>query len=192
VHETKYTIQPGEFIIPPGTYTNPSFLTVGSSSWWRDIDPEQPLLEIPVSSIQVADSIVKDYCNGYIGCDMGESMPGLFFIPGEVNLKKLTTEYKPMLDRAKQKQDNWFGALVRIADMLWARTNGNPLSIMDDMRLAAKELGKEKEWAKDYKAAELIRCFACGNMRNPLYPVCVHCKAVDSSHPDAAKIKFAS
>src|SRR6187200_2386767 len=66
IYETKITIQPGVFEIAPGSMEHPSVLVVGASSWWREVDVDQPLLEIPVSSIQVADSIVKDYCNGLL------------------------------------------------------------------------------------------------------------------------------
>jgi len=33
-----------------------------------------------------------------------------------------------------------------------------------DMRLAAKELGMEKEWMKEYTSFEMIRCIACGRI----------------------------
>src|SRR5690606_5117854 len=87
IDETKCTITPGRFIIPPGSYVRPSTLVVGPSSWWREIDEEQPLLEIPVSSIQLADSVLKDYCNGILGCNMADAMPGLFYVPGEYDAK---------------------------------------------------------------------------------------------------------
>jgi hypothetical protein len=61
--ETKPTIQPGRFVIPAGSFEKPSITVVGPSSWWREIDMDQPLLEIPVSSVQIADSVIKDYCN---------------------------------------------------------------------------------------------------------------------------------
>jgi len=191
--EIKHTIQPGRFVLPAGSYEHPARLVVGTSSWWRELDPEQPLLEIPVSSIQVADSIVRDYCNGILGCNMSDAMPGLFFIPGEIEISKLKTEYKNILDKAKEKQVKWFNELVRMADTLWARTNGNPLSIADDMRMAAKELGLDnKEWIKDFKYLEMIRCIACGQMRNPAYPICPHCKAVvDTEKAKALKLQFA-
>jgi hypothetical protein len=80
--EKKCTIQPGVFEIQPGTYDAPAILVVGSSSWWKEVDDNQPLLEIPHSSIQIADSIVRDYCNGIVGCDMGNNMPGLFYVMG--------------------------------------------------------------------------------------------------------------
>ncbi len=191
--ETKVTLTPGQWRIKAGSYESPSILVIGPSSWWRDIDEEQPLLEIPVSSIQIADSIVKDYCNGIFGCDMGQSMPGLFYIPGQLTISEVRKSYQHELERAKQKQLNFFSVLIRMADSLWARSNGNPLAISDDMRLAAHELGlKDKDWMKDFRQVEMERCKLCGSFKSPLYPVCSTCKGIDQNHPDAKNIKFAS
>ncbi len=193
IDETKVTLQPGRFIIPAGNYEKPSLLVVGPSSWWRELDEDQPLLEIPVSSIAIADSIVVDYCNGMIACNMGDIMPGLFFIPGDINLTELRTKYKNRLDAAQIKQRNWYAALVKEADKLWARTNGNPIAISDIMRLGARELGlNTKEWLQDFQAMEMIRCVACGQMRNPTYPVCPSCHAViDKKRAEELGIVFA-
>lgn len=198
IDERKHTIQPGRFVIAPGNYENPSILVVGPSSWWREIDYQQPLLEIPNGSVQVADSIVKDYCNGLLACDLGTSMPGLFYIPGEFTIVKLKTDplikenFQGYLDVAAGKQRNWYTELVKMADSLWARTNGSPLCISDDMRLAARELNLTgKDWMKDFTMLQQIRCAACGSPRNPLYPVCPSCKAIDQTNPLAKTLKFA-
>ena len=192
IHEVKYTIEPGTFDMQPGTFEDPAILIVGSSSWWKDIDVEQPLLEIPVGSVVIANSVVNDYCNGMVGCNMADAMPGLFFVMGEITVKKLKEDYATRLNEARIKQDNWYKILVKLADSLWARANGNPLTITDDMRLAARSLNyNDKAWLKDYQISELVRCYACGGMRNPLYPVCPACKAIDPSHPGAKDLKFA-
>ena len=194
IEERKPTIEPGYFRIEPGTYENPAILVVGMSSWWRDIDPEQPLLEIPVSSIQIADSVVKDYCNGIVGCNMGDSMPGLFYVPGEHNVASVKTSFKKQLDEAAVKQKKWYQNLIKMADVLWARTNGNPLVIMDDARMAAKFLGLDnKEWMSDaIRTNDLIRCAACGALRDPNYPVCGSCKAIiDQDKAKKLNLQFA-
>jgi hypothetical protein len=184
--ERKPTIQPGVFEIKPGTYENPALLVVGPSSWWKEIDENQPLLEIPHSSIVVADSVVKDYCNGLLACDMADNVPGLFFIPGALTVEQVKKDHKDKLDAANLKQKNWYSALVRMADALWSRSNGNPLTISDDMKLAARSLNlMNKEWLKDSQAMELARCVACGFLKNPLYPICSNCKAI--SDPVKAK-----
>lgn len=194
IDEFKATIQPGRFIIPAGSVNRPSILVVGPSSWWREIDEDQPLLEIPVSSILIADSIVKDYCNGLFACNMGDIMPGLFYVAGEHSLKDIIAGYSKQLAIAAVKQKNFWAELVKAADALWARSEGNPLAISDDMRLAAKELGvaDNKDWMKDFKAVSMERCFACGALKNPEYPVCSSCRAIDPKHPMADKIKFSA
>jgi hypothetical protein len=179
IHEIKPTIQPGVFRIEPGTFEHPAILVVGPSSWWKEIDENQPLLEIPQGSIQIAASVVNDYCNGVLGCDMGEHMPGMFYIPGEWTVERIQRERSGELANASRKQRNWFELLVRMADTMWARTNGNPLTISDDMRLAARELNLvNKDWLRDSFALELVRCKACGHLANPEYPVCPNCKAI--------------
>jgi len=194
IFEIKHTIEPGKFLVPRGSYDNPGLLVVGPSSWWRDVDENQPLLEIPQSSIQIADSIVKDYCNGLLGCNMGDAMPGIFYVPGKYDVALLKKDFKAELDNAKRKQSNFYSALVRLADSLWARSNGNPLAISEDMRMAARELNltNNKDWMKDFEMVDMTRCKACGSLRNPEYPVCPTCKAIDD--PEKAKslnIKFA-
>lgn len=192
ITEEKLTVYPNRWTIPAGTMENPGVLVVGSSSWWKDYDFEQPLLEIVNSSIQIADSVIKDYCNGMLGCNMSDSMPGLFFVLGEHSAIEIKLKFKKKLEEMNEKQNNWYRILVRIADSLWSRTQGNPLAIWDEMRLAARSLNlNDKPWLKDYQQAELTRCNACGGMRNPLYPICPVCKSIDMTHPEAKSLKFA-
>lgn len=192
IDEVKHTIEPGKFHIDAGSFEKPALLTVRSSSWWRDIDIEQPMLEIPVSSIQVANSIIVDYCNGLLACNMDDAMPGLFYILGTASIDEIKAKYKVELAKAKIKQDNWYKVLVTIADSLWARANGNPLVISNEMRLAARSLNfNDKPWLKDFQISEMAKCKACGSLRNPEFPVCPSCKAIDMSHPAAKDLKFA-
>lgn len=193
--ETKPTIQPGTFSMTAGTYEKPAILVVGPSSWWREIDEEQPLLEIPVSAIQIADSIVRDYCNGLICCNMVDCMPGMFYLPGEIALPEIREKHQHRLDEAKRNQENWFRALVDDADKEWAKTNGNPVVIHSDMRMAATALGVAhgKEWMKDFQTMQMIRCVACGAFRNPDFPVCGNCKAIiDIDRAKELKLSFAT
>lgn len=179
IDEVKHTIQPGRFIIEPGSLKNPSILVVGSSSWWKETDPEQPLLEIPNSSIQIADSIVKDFCNGLIGCNMSDAMPGLFWLPGALTVETIKKEHFGELSRYNTYQKNYFTNLVKMADKLWATSNGNPYSISEDSRIAARELNlNDKEWLKDFHMITQVRCVACGELRNPEFPICKSCNTI--------------
>lgn len=176
------TIQPGEFIIPAGTYEKPSLLHVGPSSWWKETGENEPLLEISEGSVIVASAVTKDWCNGILGCNMGDMIPGFFFIPGRIELLELLNkpENRELLDAANERQNRWLDHLIHIADVLWATSNGNPKAISEDMRLAANLRGvkNQKPWMNNYVAAELIPCVACGNLRNPLYPVCQTCNTI--------------
>lgn len=193
INERKATIQPGVFDIPPGSFEQPSILVVGTSSWWRDIDEGQPLLEITVGSVQVADSIVRDYSNGLLACNMEDMRPGLFYIPGEFSAEGIKKNHMPSLLKAQANQRKWFAELVRIADILWSRSNGNPLSISDDSRLACKELNiTNKPWLGDLQTMELIRCIACGALRNPAFPICQSCHAIiDKKRAEELGLTFA-
>lgn len=191
IFEVKHTIEPGVFKIPAGSYEKPSTLIVTGSSWWRDIDIEQPMMEIPVSSIQIAESIVNDYCNGMVGCNMNDCMPGLFFVLGAVTVSDIEKNYQDSLNQANAKQRNWFQLLVKLGDSLWARSNGNPLVISDEMRMGAQILGLDKVWIKDFQTVELSRCLGCGGLRNPDFPICPTCKLIDPNHPLAKDMKFA-
>jgi len=192
IDEVKWTIEPGKFHIDPGTFENPSILVVGSSSWWADTDIERPVLEIPTGSIQIAESIVKDFCNGMYGCNMSDAMPGLFFVLGEKTVSEIKLSYRNKLDEVKDKQNKWYQILVQQADALWARSNNNPLVIWDLMRIAARSLGlHDKSWLKDFHLIQLVPCKFCGTMRNPNFPICQTCKAIDPDHPLSKEVKFA-
>lgn len=197
IREAKNTISPGRFYIPAGTYAKPSVLVIGPSSWWKYIDENQPILEIPQSSIQVADSIVKDWTNGMVGCNMTTSMPGVFWLPGEIKVEELKSnlKYAQALALAKSRQDAYWNALIKYADTFWARTNGSPLCISDEMRIAAKELGLEdnKDWMKDFSQLARVNCIACGTPVRPGYPVCATCGAVtDNEQAKRLGIVFAA
>ncbi len=173
----KHTIEPGRFEIEGGTYKKPAVLVVGSSSWWLDIN--ENLIEMPTGSPQVANAIVQDHCTGLEGYTMGLASPGLFWVLGSKTSQQVVVDHKVELDRAKAQQDLWYKELVKKADILWARSNGNPLAISNYARLAVQELGlKDKSWMKDFNTLQLDNCPACGALRNPDYPICQTCKTI--------------
>lgn len=178
INEYKHTIQPGYFHIDAGSVANPKTLVVGPSSWWRDIGEEMPLIEIPNGAMLVADSVVKDYCQGMLEIT-DDAYPGLFFVPGELSIEKIKTEYKTTFDLAVTKQNKWFRNLVDLADKGWANSNGSPRSINGLMRMAAEELGmQDRDWMKTTLDVKKIKCVACGNLRNPEFPICGTCNRV--------------
>jgi hypothetical protein len=190
IEERKYTIEPGLFVIPPGSYEKPAVCVVGPSSWWREIDEEMPLLEIPVSSIQIAESVVRDYSNGLFMYTPEQSAPGLFYTPGEHTSESIKEKFKTQLDKALRLQRKWYENLINAADALWARSQGNPLTISEDSRLAARELGVAgtKDWMKTFVMVSMVRCKACGSLKNPEFPICATCHFPDPDHPMTKKL----
>lgn len=204
ISEYKATLFPGRFIIPaakPGDYE--LFIVEPSSYFLPNPNGDrQPPTEVQVNSIELARSIVQDYLTGILECNMSDRVPGLFWIPGEFTKKTITSyiaadgkTFQVLLDDAKQKQKNWYLQIVSLADSLWARSKGDPRSIMDDARIAAHalQIEKDKPWMSDSIAANLVNCKFCGEMINPTYPVCKHCHAIiDPKKAKELDIQFAA
>lgn len=191
----KPTIQPGKFVLEPGTTENPSILPVGPSSWWTNFGENHPTVEVVTSSILVADSIVKDYCNGLLGFEQNAAQPGIFFVEGSHDATSIKKNHAGLIEVASKRQSVWYQNLVRQADILWARSNRNPLAISDFARLAAEALNlKEgKEWMGDFKTLEQRACPLCGHFGNPAYPVCGNCHhVIDQKRYDALNLKKVS
>jgi hypothetical protein len=113
-------------------------------------------------------------------------MPGIFYVLGELSTAELINKKKELLDAAKAKQIKWYETLLLLADGLWAQSNGHPLCISEDMRLAASELKiTGKPWMANHVAFAQVSCKACGSLKNPDYPVCAVCKAI--TDPEKAK-----
>lgn len=187
-----FTLTPGRYIIEPGSVEKPSLLVVGSASWWKEVNPNEPLLEIPQSSPVIANSIINDYINGIWGCNMTDIKPGIFWVPGEKTIEQIRKDHSALLEANIIAQKNYYQTMLRFADMNWAASSGNPATINDEMRQAAKYLGQEdRDWMKDHLMMGQVRCQACGTMKDPRYPVCPSCKAIDQSNPIAKTLKFA-
>lgn len=189
VHEYKPTCFPGEFWIPKGTYEKPSVTHIGQSYWVAGGVGDMPEIEVPQSSIVMADSIIKDFANSLFGITVGVKVPGLFYVLGKQEVKDIKKE---LLDTAKRKQDEWFHELVRVADILWVRTNGNPTAVSELNILAGKTLGMEKPWMSKVLHQEMTKCVACQTLINASVIVCPNCKViVDKKRFDEMKLAFA-
>lgn len=181
VSDVKHTIFPGTFEIKAGSVDKPTILILGPSSWFRDMGDDQPSVEIPNNAVQVAASFVTDYCNGLLMYDKAAG-PGLFFIPGLWTLKDIQEKFKKEFMNAVTRQNAWYKRLLDLADHGWAVTNGSPKAISDLMRLAATELGQtNRDWMKSTILENLIKCVACGSLRNPDFPICGTCNRIVDS-----------
>jgi hypothetical protein len=192
IYDNKPMIFPGLFMMEPAKANDFEILVIGPSSWFKEMEEGQPYLEITSSSMVMAESFIKDWC-AQVGVEYGSKMPGLFYVPGSHDKNSIKALHQDKLDQAEIRQKEFFRNLVAIADVMWARTNGNPLVISEDAKLGAQYLGlTDKPWIKDFQATELRACLACGEFINYRFPVCRFCKAI--VNPELAgelKIKFA-
>lgn len=189
--EYKHTIEPGIFHIPPASPEHPKLLIVTGSSWWRDISPDEPMLEVPQPSQLVANSIVNDHNRAMFGFEADKAHPALFWLPGIVTLEELDKKYKAEKEKNIKNQQNWFNNLIREADKLWARTNGNPASIPTISKIAGNFMNVKRAWMEDFSPEEVIKCPACGVLVNPAFPVCANCKTViNKKRAEELKLEF--
>lgn len=174
-----WTIEPGLFPIEAGSYENPSILVVNGSSWWKEIHAEKQVLEIPTGSALIAESVINDWCKSMQLVTELQG-PGMFYIPGlGVTVEDVKGEYRDKLDFALERQRKWYQELIVVADLLWVHSNGNPRSVDQLAKLAARELGlKDKPWMSLEQHSQLVPCPACGTMRNPSFPVCSNCHTI--------------
>jgi hypothetical protein len=186
IHEVKPTIFPGYFHIPAAKMGDFETAIIGPSSWWKELDPDEPALEIPVSSVVIADSVIRDWAVGLEACNMGDKKPGLFAVPGAHDKKSIIgykssetgKSFGDLLADAMQFQKNWFAEIVNRTDVFWAASNGNPMVVSRYAKMAAIYLKMNRTWMETTKALAMSPCPACGNMINPSYPVCMHCKNI--------------
>lgn len=207
IDEVKPTIDPGRFRLKAAKKDDFEILVVGPSSWYREVDSNQPLLEITNSSTEVAESLVRDYCNGILGCNMGDCMPGIFWVPGnftKVSILKYVESkdnefgtavagrtFDELMKTAKEKQKNWYSMLITMAETLWSNSNGHPRSINEDMKMAARELGLDPVWLATARDIQKIPCKACGVLINSYIAVCPNCKVIVNEEI-AKTLKFAN
>lgn len=201
INEYKPTIFPSRFIIPAAKLDDFEILVIEPASWYlANVNEGMAPTEIQVNSAQLAKSIVTDYCNGIFLCNMRDIMPGLFWVLGAHNRISVLTStdehgktFQELIKEEREKQKRWYMANVQVADSLWARSNGNPLAISDDARLAAEVLQlKDKPWMQDQQTVQMVNCRACGELINKSFPVCKHCHAiVDTAKAKELNIEFA-
>lgn len=200
----KPTLTPSIFVIPKCNDIKNDFelSVIGPASWWKELEENQPFLEIPTGSVIMAASVINDWANGLPDCNMGDRMPGLFFIPGEWDKKSIKAyktkqgiTFEMLLVDARKKQKAWFEEILNTTDVMYARTGGNPRTVGKLSKIAAIELGEEKNkpWMANIVTKSLDNCPSCGEMINLNYPICKHCKAVvNEARAKELGLKFAS
>jgi hypothetical protein len=176
IDEFKITLFPSHYVIPAGSVEKPGFIHIGAASWWKEIFESNQIMEIIENAEDVARAIIGDYNNNLFGSSE-DAHPGLFFVPEEIGVDDAKKKYTANFAEALRKQRNYYLKQVNFADQIWSKQQ-NPAMIGEPMRLAAQELGLDKEWASNYVQAAMSKCPACGVLRDTNFPVCAACNRV--------------
>lgn len=145
INEPKPGLYPGYFVIPAAPLGDFSYLVVGDAVFYQESKNEQ-MLTIRTPFHILAESIVHDFMTGHVGRVIGEAEPGVFWVPGGYDNKKLIkAKFQNEIDEAEKKQLRWFEELVRMADDVFQRTQRHS-SVNQLQRLAAKRLGISRPW----------------------------------------------
>lgn len=178
--EKKVSVIPGRFVIPAGTVEKPAVCVVGAAVWNKEIPDHERIaqvIQVPIFSASLAKSIVNNYCQAVLGA-AANARPGLFWVSGVKTSEDVLKLHKKELDKAKEMQHQWYLNLVQMADIDWARTNGNPRAVPGSAKVAAEQLKLDKPWMKDFNTIKMGDCPACGSKRATQYPVCANCKTI--------------
>jgi hypothetical protein len=185
VNEAKPGLYPGHFRIEAAKADDFEFLVVGRSVHYVYVDMDRGSLTVPTPSDEVARSICDDYSRAQLAYHIGDSEPGIFWIPGEYKDKKaILTIASDKIAAARILQRNWYMRLVAIADDEWNKYHTHKM-ISDLQRHAAKTLGLEREWNIQATVASTVFCPACRATMNVGATVCSSCRTI--VNPEAYK-----
>ena len=176
IHETKVTLFPPDYIIPAGSMESPSSLVVKPGVWWKTIWESNQVVEVVEDPETIARSVINDYNNTLFG-STENAHPGLFYVNEEISVADAKKKYAGLFADALERQKRYYLNQVNFADQIWSKQR-NPAMIGEPMRMAARELGLDKEWASDYIATTMEKCPACGTLRDTQFPVCGNCNRV--------------
>lgn len=137
-----------------------------------------------ISADEICNSLVNDYFGGLHHVDEG-SRPALFWLPGALDEKIISANYKEKLDEAVTRQNNWFTNLVKEADNEWVMSKGMHKAISDLHRIAAKRIRMDhKPWMVQ-PVEQRVFCPACQTEVRFGAAVCHNCRCI----VDAEKFK---
>jgi len=117
-------------------------------------------INVPVTSIQIARSIVRDFCMSHV-CATHDAHPGMACLEGKITAPEVISKYKSVVEDIQAKQIRWFEELLKQAQNDWEQFHNQGL-ISFHQRYAARKLNYDAPWLIDYNpAAELKECPAC-------------------------------
>lgn len=177
---------PGYYSIPPAKDGDFEILHVEDAKCYvyvldgRGYDRVEP-------AEQIAKSIAEDFIRDQLA-QTEDCHPGIFWVEGHPSKIEIKAKFKKELDKSREVQNNWFKALVRLADDDWQRTH-QYRSITDIQRSAANWLNLKRDWI-DAVSEDRRICPACGEDVRAGFPICKNCKAILDSEK-LKDLKFA-
>lgn len=163
------------FVVPAATEDELGILLVRDG--WHDV----PLLDykstrMTIPAHELARSICEDWKTAQVMAS-DQAMPGVFYVHGKHNDESIKEDHEELIATAKEQHILWCTRLVKMADDLW-QVSRQHRHIATTMINAAKYLGQEREWAKDFKPVQTSKCVACLSILDYGAIICKHCGVI--------------
>lgn len=176
--EFKPGLFPAQYVIPAAKADDFEILVVDDAIHYVYVDMDRGNIKLKASANEIAKAVVDDFVRGCLAVDE-DAIPGLFWIEGAKDKKRITIEHVMELGAARRRQINWFKRLTEMADDDWERTRQHK-AISDLQRYAAKYLKLQRPWLIDLTAnmASSAVCPSCQMTIHPEVVVCPHCRLI--------------
>lgn len=177
VKELKPNIIPGYFQVARSVDGKPSVLPVGDSIHWIESPfPKGKPMKMVESSRDIAKAIVNDFIESQLALD-SDAGPALFWVEGHKSAEQVIKEFPNQLEAAKNRQNNWFISLIRLADDDWTRYHQHR-GISDIQRYAAKTLGMDRDWMQSTIDNATVPCPLCRTQVSMEAIICASCNYI--------------
>lgn len=189
--ERKPGIYPGTCHIPAAKTGDFEIGVIGDGNCPVYLDESRGSLSVMQTAETLAKSFVNDYINACLAVDWeGKIYPGLFWVAGEQTKATIKSGFKPQLEDAKQAQDRWFLALIRMADDDWNKNRSNRV-ITNLQRFAAeamKDVVGNREWNSALVVENYKACKFCTSRIPSAALVCPVCSRQQVSDEEMKKV----
>ncbi len=177
ISEHKAGFYPCSYTILAAEKGGLSVLPVVDGYFMVILDSDRPPLRVSTPAEDVAKSVISDYATAQLGYTHDRG-PGLFWVESHVEEPIIRSLHSYELQRAIERQDKWFEALILQADDEWAKFHQHRM-ITDTQRHAAKHMDQDREWSDPTPKMEpTIECPVCLNKVSTRALLCGTCRVV--------------
>ena len=160
IREHKPGFAPPSYVVPEVEGEGIAVLHVNDGKHMVRLDSDRPPLEIITPAVVVATSVINDYTEAQMSYT-AEQGPGLFAVEGHLDAEAIMSLHPSMVQKARDRMDRWFRALVLLADDEWTKFHQHRM-ITDKQRRAAEFLKIKREWVNPIpKADTMVECPVC-------------------------------